>query len=494
MLVGPIAPFHENSIYYSAIRPRPDPEVDRNLPHITIEMPVYKESLKETITPSIFSIKKAMQTYARQGGSSSILIHDDGLQLLSESDRLARTAFYSDHNIGYVARPPHDSSEGGFKRAGRFKKASNMNYGLALSLKLETQLARLESGEVDPTTATGDSLEDKALQLALDEVYEESGRRFRPWADNARALRIGEIILIVDSDTIVPEDCLRDAAREMAHCPEVAIIQHESAVLQVAHHYLENGLAYFTRHGNRANSIVCANGNVGPFVGHNAFLRWSAVQDAAFIDSADGVKKIWSESHVSEDLDMALRLQLQGYTIRSATYSTGGFKEGVSLTPYDELNKWEKYSYGVAEIVFHPLKDWWYMGPITKQFRAFIWSPVPVHYKISMLAYMSSYFGVASGFVLVAVQLFFASSSDTGGSASANSLDALLVGVRALAGLGSLSFAVLEYRLGERGLMEALFEMLKWMPFLSVLLRHAALYLLTILLASCFSAASAFTY
>jgi hypothetical protein len=144
--------------------------------------------------------------------------------------------------------------------------------------------------------------------------------------------------------------------------------------------------------------------------------------------------------------------------------------------------------------VFHPLKDWWYMGPITKQFRAFIWSPVPVHYKISMLAYMSSYFGVASGFVLVAVQLFFASSSDTGGSASANSLDALLVGVRALAGLGSLSFAVLEYRLGERGLMEALFEMLKWMPFLSVLLRHAALYLLTILLASCFSAASAFTY
>ena len=28
-------------------------------------------------------------------------------------------------------------------------------------------------------------------------------------------MRIGEIELIVDSDMVVPEDCLRDAAREM---------------------------------------------------------------------------------------------------------------------------------------------------------------------------------------------------------------------------------------------------------------------------------------
>jgi hypothetical protein len=84
---------------------------------------------------------------------------------------------------------------------------------------------------------------------------------------------MGEIILIVDSDTIVPEvrlsdflliprfgvdvlpqDCFRDAARELTECPEVAIIQHESGkpltffscysqaspavdVMQIAHHY-----------------------------------------------------------------------------------------------------------------------------------------------------------------------------------------------------------------------------------------------------------------
>ena len=46
--------------------------------------------------------------------------------------------------IGFVARPPHESNPDGFKRAGRFKKASNMNYGLALSLKLEKCLKKLE--------------------------------------------------------------------------------------------------------------------------------------------------------------------------------------------------------------------------------------------------------------------------------------------------------------------------------------------------------------
>jgi cellulose synthase/poly-beta-1,6-N-acetylglucosamine synthase-like glycosyltransferase len=262
MVLGPVAQFHENSNYFFAIPPRPNPEVERNLPHITIEMPVYKESLKETIAPSVYSIKEAMQMYARQGSSSSIFIHDDGLQLMSDAERLERTTFYSDHDIGYVARPPHDSAEGGFKRNGRFKKASNMNYGLVLSLKLKEQLSRLGADEIDVTKISSDTLEDKALLLAVEQTYEEAGNRFRPWAANSRALCIGEIILTVDSDTVVPADCLRDAAREMAECPDVAIIQHESDVLRVAHHYFEDGLAYFTRRVHRLISFACASGEV----------------------------------------------------------------------------------------------------------------------------------------------------------------------------------------------------------------------------------------
>ncbi len=91
--------------------------------------------------PSVYSVKKAMQTYARQGkcsfflffcltptcslgGTSAIFICDDGMQLIGEEDRKARMAFYANHNIGWVARPGHSSAPDGFKRAGKFKKAS----------------------------------------------------------------------------------------------------------------------------------------------------------------------------------------------------------------------------------------------------------------------------------------------------------------------------------------------------------------------------------
>jgi len=168
----------------------------------------------------------------------------------------------------------------------------------------------------------------------------------------------------VDADTIVPADCFRDAAREFGEDEgaEVGVLQHESGesklkhdkslasqnkltkpdILQVAHHYFENAISFFTRRINKCISMMCANGEVAPFVGHNAFLRWSALQDAAFVDGdanfdadhEDGIRtsekgkgkgknrtkggqiKIWSEDNVSEDFDMALRLLRQGYIVR----------------------------------------------------------------------------------------------------------------------------------------------------------------------------------
>lgn len=264
MMMGPVAHYHTNSKYYSAIPPRPNPTVDRALPHITIQMPVYKEGLEAVLAPSIQSIKKAMKTYARQGGTSTIFINDDGLQLLPPAERSARITYYANHGIGWVARPPHSNEPDGFKRAGRFKKASNMNYALQFSLRVEKHLETLinqeksgtrppaynqsgaprtrkfslgtnDGAEPSADSNEGDemALEDRALFMTVDEIHEAAGKRegFKPWAANGRAMRIGEIILLVDSDTVVPEDCLRDAAREMAESPEVAIIQHESGEL-----------------------------------------------------------------------------------------------------------------------------------------------------------------------------------------------------------------------------------------------------------------------
>lgn len=488
MIIGPVSQYYENSRYYSATKPEEDKDVDSALPHVTIELPVYKESLEQTIGPSVYSLKKAMQTYARQGGTSSIFVHDDGLQLVSEEERAERIAFYADHNIGWVARPPHESSPDGFKRAGRFKKASNMNYGLALSLKLEKHLkVLLEAEELGELDDDGQPLEDRALNMACEELFMESGEKWKPWACNGKSIRMGEIILLVDSDTIVPEDCLRDAARELAESPEVAIIQHESDVMQVANHYFENGIAHFTRRINKCISLGCANGEIAPFVGHNAFLRWSALQDAAFVDPADGKMKIWSESNVSEDFDMALRLQLKKYIIRWATYSEGGFKEGVSLTVDDELNRWQKYSYGCSELIFNPLIEWWKKGPINKQLRIFVWSNAPVHYKLSMMAYMFSYYGIAASALLSVLNYILLGLAFETDGYYLHSFEVFLAILTVFPGSGNVGYILLEYRLGLRSIWDSLVETCTWIPFFFFFFGGLSIHLTTALLAHMFS-------
>lgn len=77
-----------------------------------------------------------------------------------------------------------------------------MNYGLALSLKLEKHLAELIKNNAPEDE---ESLEDQAMKMAQDEIWQESGQKWRPWAANGKSLRVGEIILIIDADTIVPE-------------------------------------------------------------------------------------------------------------------------------------------------------------------------------------------------------------------------------------------------------------------------------------------------
>jgi len=56
-------------------------------------------------------------------------------------------------------------------------------------------------------TYDSNDLEEKALELAIEEVYQTNGQKWKPLASNARSIRIGDVILIVDSDTIVPEVC-----------------------------------------------------------------------------------------------------------------------------------------------------------------------------------------------------------------------------------------------------------------------------------------------
>lgn len=261
------------------------------------------------------------------------------MQLVSSEDARERLEFYEENDIGWVARPKHnpepmDPNDTPFFRRGKFKKASNMNYALRLSVEIEDRLAKVvrheEWNQVDENNAYRDILQD-----CLDERDGE--------ARAEGSIRIGDYILLIDCDTRVPKDCLLEGVSEMEQSPEVGILQYSSGVMNVTNSFFENGITYFTDMIYSMIRFATANGDVAPFVGHNAILRWSALQNVSYHCDEDNVENFWSESTVSEDFDMSLRLQAAGYTIRLCAYHGDGFKEGVSLTVYDELNRWEKY-------------------------------------------------------------------------------------------------------------------------------------------------------
>ena len=79
----------------------------------------------------------------------------------------------------------------------------SMNYGLQLSLKLEKYLAQLEAEGAEDDE--DECLEDRAMKMAQQEMFEETGNRWKPWCANGKSIRVGEIILIIDADTIIPE-------------------------------------------------------------------------------------------------------------------------------------------------------------------------------------------------------------------------------------------------------------------------------------------------
>lgn len=480
-MMGPISQMKHNSKFYSGLR---SPRL-RNapLPHVTIQCPVYKEGLRAVIEPTIKSVKAAISTYEMQGGTANIFVNDDGMQLVPEDERQARKDFYDEHNIGWVARPKHNPKpEDGsvpFIRPGKFKKASNMNYAMAVSARVEDKLCDIHR----PGAWTQEDESDAYVSCLQQVIEEDEGRT---WADGN--VRIGDYILIIDSDTRVPEDCFLDAVSEMEQTPQVAIIQFQSGVMNVTDTFFERGITFFTNLIYTAISFAVANGDVAPFVGHNAILRWSAIQDIAYGGEDGSPEKYWSEVTVSEDFDMALRLQAAGYVLRYAAYTGDGFKEGVSLTVYDELARWEKYAYGCSELVFHPFRYWPTRGPFTKLFRNFIASPMPLASKITIMAYIGTYYAIASAWMLTLLNYFVLGWLN--GYYDHYYIDSFQIFLSIIVVfncLGNVSLAVIRYRLGTHNLFWALIENFKWILMLTIFLGGCSLHVSQAILSHLFS-------
>lgn len=418
-----------------------------------------------------------------QGGTANIFVNDDGMQLISKEDATARQDFYEEHSIGWVSRPKHNPSpkDGGqvFLRRGKFKKASNMNYALWVSQRVEKRLEVIERGY-----GWSEDDESKAYSIALAQTLAED--EGRSWAEGN--LRMGDYILLIDSDTRVPADCLLEAVSEMEQSPQVAIIQFASGVLNVTDSFFERGITFFTNLVYTQIRYAVANGDVAPFVGHNAILRWSAMQEIAYDCPDDLREKYWSEATVSEDFDMALRLQTHGYIVRLAAYQDGGFKEGVSLTVYDELARWEKYAYGCNELVFHPILQWPSRGILTPLFKHFIFSSMPLPSKFTICAYIGTYYALGSAFPLTVMNYFV--SGWYNGHVDHYYLDSFRVYfsiIVVFTALGNIALAVLRYRIEEKTLARAFWENFKWIPLMSIFLGGVSLHVSQALLSHMFS-------
>lgn len=113
-----------------------------------------------------------------------------------------------------------------------------MNYTLNISMKVEEALELVNRHD-----GWTDFDEQDAYDRILQDVLRESGR-----AQGAGNVRIGDLVLLIDSDTRVPADCLLDAASEFDQSPELAILQHTCGVLQVSFDYFENAVTWFTNY------------------------------------------------------------------------------------------------------------------------------------------------------------------------------------------------------------------------------------------------------
>ena len=205
-----------------------------------------------------------------------------------------------------------------------------------------------------------------------------------------------------------------------------------------------------------------------------------------------------------QDFDMALRLQCAGYIIRLGAYMADGYKEGVSLTVYDELARWEKYAYGCNELLFHPLRFWPVRGPFTKLFRKFLFSKIRITSKITILSYIGTYYAIGASWLLTVMNYFLIGWEN--GYLDHWYLDSFKIYFSIIIVfnvVGNIALAVLRYRLGEKGVLQSrkfnpclliitpaylsvVVENFKWVPLLTIFLGGLSLHVSQALLSHMF--------
>jgi hypothetical protein len=465
---------NENILYFKFLN---------SIPKITIQIPVYKESFEETIVPTIENALKASYYYKSFGGSINIFINDDALMLLSNEDKQKRINFYNSYDeIFYTGRPKEN-------RAGRFKKASNMNFGLRKIINAKYLYDYYNDNKNSNNIFYGIDFRNELDALKYISIYEG----FLSGGGNKK-IDIGDYILLLDSDSRVPQYILPNLIIEMEMYRDLGFMQMMTLPMQVLNNYWENTISHFTDHIYKISFVYsCATGHSAPLVGHNAILRWKAIDESSFIDDSNNIM-YWSEDKVSEDFDMSLRMQSNGYFSRYIGYTdftNKRFEEGVSLTPCEEINRLKKYAYGVNEILFYPIKEWLKKGIFSLQIKKFIiCQSIPIHTKFSIIIYMASYYALATSPILAIIQYFLYRYSDYWKANVIDSLSIIFSCLILFSGLMPIANMFVVERLkyeSNRSLLGIIWKELKYSFFLGIFFSGLSFHLLEAILSHMFN-------
>eukprot|EP00980_Cylindrotheca_fusiformis_P012769 scaffold3120_cov73-Cylindrotheca_fusiformis.AAC.5 len=437
----PSRAFRTNTKYCSVIPEEKPPRAAWS--NVTIQIPLYKESLQEVIIPTLKSCMKSRDYYNRKSGAKcNIVICDDGImamlknnfaaaemlwetigttqgkifklsQLLQQVPRPSRRhlkglkshsvyevfhrmLYYYHNNIGFVARSTWD-------RRGKFKKASNLNTHLKLVWGAEQVAASHEL-----------SMEEALIEVS----HNDDGSRDIMFGND---VSIGHLIVVNDADARMSEGVIFKTVPEFLNDRTLGFTQHATKTLdeQRGESYYCNMLSAYTDALYQGHFLLSSIlGCHPPLVGHSIFLRSEAVRQCGRIRTLRKTQRwlnniglpfltidqvglsnlkdhssteYWSECHVSEDFELMIHLYNLGFNGRYVAYPGCEFQEGITRTFDEEAGRHRKFALGAHELMFNPINSWISQGLFSPLFKMFLRADIPSYYKIYLTAYLFSY-------------------------------------------------------------------------------------------------------
>jgi cellulose synthase/poly-beta-1,6-N-acetylglucosamine synthase-like glycosyltransferase len=290
---------------------------DAEWPEVTMNVPIYTESW-EVIKNTLEHAVRARDRYNEKAGAeqANIVISDDGLMIFAdnkieellkrgeavqrgekvkpltrgEQEAFNRVMFAREHNIAIVARPKNKTEYWlwTFIHRGAFKKGSGMNHTLILSER------------IDKIMADNKGLDFKA---ALEEARNPDqdiahGKPIFKKTFVSGDLHIGEFILMLDKDSIIPVNSIAATIPEFVLDPALAYTQNLTTIVNYDESFIARVLSEDMNVMWKHMIPAFAEHGFTRFYGHNGFIRTKALKAAG----------LWSEHIVAEDMALMMKI------------------------------------------------------------------------------------------------------------------------------------------------------------------------------------------